>query len=445
MPRRNFLESPTTIVFDDPEGLAPGTLLVSEAWLDDPEGQLTLSYGLGLEVRDQAVGETVLEEPGHWEFKTLGRGVGVVVRPVQETDAVASAQFHTSIPLPVDVIAASLKGFNVSNSLQALVGDDGFVRTILLVADVGLYTRYAGMWHPVTDESQIDGLNAVDVADSALDVYDPFDQAGELVNIGSLPTIDPIDRGVAEPDVSPTLPAVVAGLTTTEQVEIVTARDVPRAVEIATRLPQYRWYVERRVKALDVNIALPWAETFPFEGGVEFTPDAVAATGMVVDDASMVALYPDRPEEFALPNGEAPEVIHCTLCVMHEPEKMELAKLHQLNEALAQHSFEHGPYDLTVEGVDEFGKDDDHKCAVLLVNGDGLDDLHTVVKQKVDELGLEREGAYQDWKPHITMGYGMDPSECEHMIGKTIRCSSLSSVCGKDKYTRLLGEAEPYG
>lgn len=453
MPLRSFLEKPTTIVFDDPEGFAPdGPLIVSEAWLDEPDGKLELTWGLGLEIRGVAIGEVVLEEPGHWELKTTPRGVAVIVRPVQETDAVASTQFDSAIPLPLDVIAASLKGFNVSNELQALVGDDNYVRTILLVSDIGLYTRYAAMWHPVTDESQIDGLNAVDVADSALDVYDPFDQSGQLVSIGSLPTKDPIDRGVAEVEMTPP-PAVVAGLTTVEQVEIKSARDVPRAVEVATRMPQYRWYVERRIEALQVNMVLPWkdagwqaeawkaAESIP---EIEFTPDPVQAVGQVVDDASMVALYPDRPHDIALDLGgaEDPEVIHLTLTVMPKPDDINLDALHSLNNALAEETFEHGPYDLTVNGVDEFGKDDDHKCAVLLVDGPGLDELHELVQQKCAELGLVREDA-MPWSPHITLGYGVDPSECEHLVGSTVRCSSLSSVCGRDKYTRLLGDTAP--
>jgi hypothetical protein len=54
----------------------------------------------------------------------------------------------------------------------------------------GLYTRYAGAWHRVTDDSDMGELNAVDVADSALDVYEPIDQAGQLVSISSLPTIE---------------------------------------------------------------------------------------------------------------------------------------------------------------------------------------------------------------------------------------------------------------
>lgn len=457
MPRRDFLESPVTQVIDEPD--EPGTRLTlsPEVWLDEEEGQLYFYWALGWEVRRLQVAEMKVEEPGHWEILTQPNGVNILVRPVQETDAVASTQFGSAIPLPVDVIAASLKGFNVNNQLEALVGDDGFVRTILLVSDVGLYTRYSGMWHPVTDESQIDGLNAVDVADAALDVYDPFDQAGQLVNISSLPTVDPVDRGVTELE-TPSPPTVVAGLSTVEEVEILTARDVPRAVEVATRLPQYRWYVERRVDALNVNIVLPWAtsertalanmsEQAEELGLYEEELAPLEAVGQIVDDASMVALYPDRPDELKLdvPGAEDPEVIHLTLAVMHKPADMQLDKLHELNDALANASLDHGPFELTATGVDQFGKDPDNQAAVLLVDGDGLGELRDMVKQKVDELGLEREGAFQDWKPHVTLGYGVDPAAAQHLVGKTFTCSNLASVCGPDKYVRMIGEPESSG
>lgn len=282
MQRRDFPEQPATMLVEHVPGETT-TYLVESAWIEhNLDGFEELVYRGGGVVRELPIGEMRVDVIGRWEFTTAPNGVKVVVRPYEEDDAVASPQLNSRIPLPRDLVAAALRGYSVKTEIEALVDDDGYVRTLLLVNDAGLYVRYAGAWHPVTDESQIDGFNSVPVLDSAIDLYDPFDQAGQLVSINSMPTTQPTE---AEPPAGGTATAVTAAAVADAMIEIETARDVPRAVEIAEKVPKYRWYVERRVRALGVPIALPWVEPerARFEGNIDASVQSVQDLADAVD------------------------------------------------------------------------------------------------------------------------------------------------------------------
>jgi len=284
-PERTFAAQPVTMELDQPEGVI--VVVVDSVTLQpQPEEGVPMMVLLtsGTEVRQMPVGEVTLDIAGQFEGTTVPNGYRLVLRQTTDHDAVASDEVGSTIPLPVAVISAIIhdEAQAMNDSLEALLTDDGQVLTLMLMTDVGAYLRYSGAWVDLLDVGQIDGYNVVPVQESALDIYDAFDQSGQSCNIAQLPPVDPYDvvpyapggnaaaaagqTGVPGP--IGTEPLTATGLlsylhpdrTFAPVVTINSADDVPAAVEHASHDPSMRWYVERRVLALGVDVQLPWRD-----------------------------------------------------------------------------------------------------------------------------------------------------------------------------------------
>ena len=210
------------------------------------------------ESRQLALASIEVHRPDRVEGTTM-HGNKVVARPTEPEDAVAATNIQTTFPIPVRVIGASLRGVAVNNELMAVVDDEGDVMTLMLVSAVGSYLRYSGTWIELTDPNTIDGLNAVPVKDEAIDVYDPIDQAGLTIHIMSLPMKSGTDYAI--PLAGPT--ATVVAAARGELPVIYDDDDVEAAIAAATDVPEYQWYVTRRIRALGLDMELPWEVTVP--------------------------------------------------------------------------------------------------------------------------------------------------------------------------------------
>jgi hypothetical protein len=178
--------------------------------------------------------------------------------------------------------------------LEALADDAGNVMTIMQVSNAGLWLRYSGAWVELMNPDTIEDWGAVEVDDSALPMYDAFDQNGQQTTLFALPVKDVTDlapfrgetvaateqTGVAgslqtggivhNPPVflggerisdGPLVASDDEGPRVIEPIHLPVideARDVPGAVQIALQEPAHRWYVERRIKALGIDYNLPW-------------------------------------------------------------------------------------------------------------------------------------------------------------------------------------------
>jgi hypothetical protein len=126
----------------------------------------------------------VLDESGdRFEAVAYG-GFRIVARRYDDYDAVRAGM--TSYPLPEPVMESILNGEGTV-SLEALVDENGDVATMLMTTPVGFFARYDAQWIILTDLELISHLDAVAVEDTALDLYDPYDQTGASVKIGSMP------------------------------------------------------------------------------------------------------------------------------------------------------------------------------------------------------------------------------------------------------------------
>lgn len=213
-----------------------------------------------------AVAQPDVSVPDLWTGETWPGSVEFLVRPTIEDDAISAVSMASvpAIPMPLDVIEGIIRSEGIFSmpTLYAMSEDDGFVATMMLDSDQGLYVRYSSMWHLLTDDNVVDGLNATEVSAAALDMFDQFDRAGQLVNVGSMQTPEGEEAGVdvlglgATPGGAPE--GLVATVATLEVPHFESAEDLPAVLQAAVENPELRWWAERRMKALGLDAEVPW-------------------------------------------------------------------------------------------------------------------------------------------------------------------------------------------
>lgn len=219
--------------------------------------------------------------PQEWEGESWvsGRsGIRFRVRPTLPRDAESSlllSQTDSRYPMPVELLASlhsPSDGVLTMPQLYALSDDDGFVGSLLLSASTGLYVRYGFAWHYVSDPELIDGMNVVEVGGASVDLFDDYAKRGQspIVSTFPAPKEDELDTwaSLGEPvgvDFDGNLlvsedsgASVVASAGRTDVPALITAEDAPKAIQAALESPELRWYVERRIGALGLEVELPW-------------------------------------------------------------------------------------------------------------------------------------------------------------------------------------------
>jgi hypothetical protein len=199
---------------------------------------------------------------GYFKGET-NNGFKIIVRPYSQYDPVRMG--ISAYPWPVSVAQDFLDGEN-SMSLNALVDDNGDVATLMLDSPTTSYLRYTGQWFMLTDIEAIGDYDIVSVEDNALDLYDPADQSGKSVKITSMPVSEVDDfrvqvRYSGESEADALKPLLTETITASLTVPtIASVRDLPTAVEFAESHPEFQWYVERRSRALGLEMEFPWRE-----------------------------------------------------------------------------------------------------------------------------------------------------------------------------------------
>lgn len=190
------------------------------------------------------------------DFTTI-HGNRVIVRDPVPSDVVAAG--WSTFTWPIELIYAVLRGetpMMTDPDMHALVDAKGNVMTLVLMTGDGVYARYSGLWHRVSDLSALDGGTTVQVdADTAVSLYDEADTRGQQVPIVAFPEVDQADAAAA--GAASSLPPITASGMATLPV-IATASDVPSAVALGESDPSVRWYVEKRARALDPAVVFPW-------------------------------------------------------------------------------------------------------------------------------------------------------------------------------------------
>lgn len=264
---RRLIARPATMIITGPDGFDNVTVCLAAYLSNDHEVENTVELEGQIDIRMVDVGTIDLNVPNRLTGTTSPNGLPITVRATIEDDAVVLPSLPR-YPLPVPVIIGSITGENMDTHIEALVEDDGYVSTLLLVTDMGLYTRYSRTWIRLADVDLIDGLSSVEVYDEAVDVYDAADDVGQQVSIEGLPREDRDEVGLGELFVAESAPRtfdpdgdkepVTASVMEAELPVIDTPEQLLAALETATEDESLRWYVERRAAALGVEVELPW-------------------------------------------------------------------------------------------------------------------------------------------------------------------------------------------
>jgi hypothetical protein len=234
----------------------PGVALASEvAWEYDAESGLTeFIFFDGVSSRSVFATGVEISEVEERVDAVTRNGNHLVIREITESDAVPADVRSFSLPLPV--LYAVARGEHMdTGTLQVAVDNRGNVATVLLFSPEGLFARYSSMWHAVSDVASLDGLALVETGDTTVDLYDNADSRGQQISALGLPEIELEDVFDAM-SVSTSPPVTASAMI--ELPIIRTLADVPAAIERADNDKAIRWYVERRAKALDPTMDMPW-------------------------------------------------------------------------------------------------------------------------------------------------------------------------------------------
>jgi len=198
----------------------------------------------------------------------MNNGV-VILRRINGDDAWLA--YRRRCPLPIDLMEAGVREKVEMPQLEAMIDEEGYVISLLLMSEVGAYLRFSGAWWlvpPAVNPSPIAGNRIVPVEDTAIDVYDPADMAGEMISIASLPVIGDIDvaslvrvapESTSEADAMTAAATLLSVRRKSVLHPIKTKDDLPEAIRAAVDDPTWRWYIEKRVQALGVeDVQLPW-------------------------------------------------------------------------------------------------------------------------------------------------------------------------------------------
>ena len=259
-----FRASPVTIHVEYTDGRPPVTVLGHSVTLETtggtPPHNLLLESGGDIKL----VGLETIDTSQPMQWTGVGGPQQVTVRPTVEEDAVASPPIigAPAIPMPLPVLEQILyasEGVMVP-VLYAMSEDDGFVVTLMLSTDQGLYVRFSGAWHLITNDDVVDGLNVTEIEGSGLDMFDQFDRAGQLVHVSAMPLANEPVIAPAQTTTAPATATVASGVAVKETPRLDTADDLPTAISAAVGSEELQWWVERRAKALGLSAEFPWAE-----------------------------------------------------------------------------------------------------------------------------------------------------------------------------------------
>lgn len=277
-------EGLTTVIIGPPDGRFPNRVVrIGQVSWDNVPGfaaPLTIEIVEGREGESRMVHAATLEQvaPGIWQGTrffdeddevTTDHVAPILIRPTEPDDAVLLfSGIGLGFPMPVPVMDYLINVEFGPVKLFALTEDDGYVATMMLDSEPGIYIRYSGAWHQIVDTDVIDGLSVHEVDDSALDMFDQYDRAGQLVPVTAMPLNGiPVEAPSVRAPTNPVpvtdngVGAVTAGVgaRTKEVPRIDSVEDIEKAIAAAAKNPEIRWYVERRCKALGASgVKFPW-------------------------------------------------------------------------------------------------------------------------------------------------------------------------------------------
>lgn len=124
----------------------------------------------------------------------------------------------------------------------------------------------------------------------------------------------------------------------------------------------------------------------------------MVAFGLRTSDAQMLVV----------PGWEPVEDLHCTAVFLGKPVEPGIPQ--ELVEACDAVADVTPVINARIFSRAEFNPDTEDTCAVYLLNSEHLDMAHDTLVEEICRRGYSFPEQHRPWIPHITIGYGLDPS-----------------------------------
>lgn len=243
--------------------------------LTDAESPAENFVSLDQEFRARLMGVDGIDQLSEEDFAlaaslTEAAGVDMSYWPGGENYVVSTVSQDNPLGLPGDLWAA-VEEAEDGALVSALVKPAG-------EGELDIMVPGGRGWEPLTDLGVIEGYTLVGVSSDAVELFNNYDRANTLGVVSSYP-ISPEGPHPSDAQLAVPMPREIAprrddsdefwtnageappgAEPVTASVTLNSAEDLTAAIEAAVADPEIRWYVERRMRALGLEAALPWQE-----------------------------------------------------------------------------------------------------------------------------------------------------------------------------------------
>jgi 2'-5' RNA ligase len=174
---------------------------------------------------------------------------------------------------------------------------------------------------------------------------------------------------------------------------------------------------------------------------------AITAAAAEVATGGMIALIPDNPQAFTVPDGDPAAAMHMTLCFLGDVSGLDDATREELMKRVEVLAADNGPVEMRVQGVGIWNRDGgdtgDRKPSTntLLQPTDQAQGLRDYADQiGRDALGARYPEQFQPWAPHICAGYDLDPAVLPKHDGMVRFSKVRLALAGDDQDFVLAGQ-----
>lgn len=165
---------------------------------------------------------------------------------------------------------------------------------------------------------------------------------------------------------------------------------------------------------------------------ITFGGAVTAAAGPEVSQLAMVAVYPraDEAAALAVPDGLAPDELHCTLLFLGDAAEVDVGALAAAVADVAQTL---PPLEGAVGGAAHFAEGPDGYPSILLPDVKGLSTLQERIRSGLMKAGVESPSEH-GFLPHMTLTYADAPTVPESdNLGADLHFDAVSMVIGGER------------
>lgn len=148
-------------------------------------------------------------------------------------------------------------------------------------------------------------------------------------------------------------------------------------------------------------------------------------------DSGLISLIPRDPESLAVEGGDPADELHVTVAYLGKLDEALDANRATSGTAAQAIARDIAPFAATVTEVGMLGHDEP-PAMVLFLDAPGAVQAREIFEGSVPEDLAPKAYTYPDYKPHLTLGYGLEPGDFEHLVGTEIVLDKVAYAWGDD-------------